>query len=310
MSNFLVSWNDGPVKQSIIDFVTSVTDESGPNYVPPVERIATFDNDGTMWCEKPMPIQLFYLLSLWAEQVKADPSLATKQPWKSIVEKDYSWFGDSMTKHYHGDDSDVNVMMGAILALSKDKPVEQAEADGREFIYNEKHPKFGVNFKDTTFKPMIELHRYLEANGFTIYIVSGGGRDFMRGVTEDLYKIPRERVIGTRVVYQYVEKDGVGNIQQTAKLDIIDDGPGKPISIWNLIGRRPILAGGNANGDMPMMNLTGGPSLPALRLLVNHDDADREYDDPSGAEDAIKAFKEGGKGWTLISMKNDWKTVF
>jgi len=310
MSNHLLSWNDTPTKKAILDFVAAVTDESSPDYVPPAERIATFDNDGTLWCEKPMPIQLFYILRALAAQVKADPSLKTKQPWKAVVEKKYGWFGDALIKHYHGDDSDVQIMLGGILGLSDGKPVLQAETEAREFVENESHPTLGIKFKEAIYQPMIELLQYLEANGFTNYIVSGGGRDFMRGVTEDLYNVPRERVLGTRVAYKYVEKDGVGYIQQAAKLDIMDDGPGKPISIWNVIGRRPILAGGNSNGDMPMMRLAGGKSLPALRLLVVHDDADREFDDESGAEDALRAFKEGGKGWTLISIKQEWRKVF
>jgi phosphoserine phosphatase len=305
MSNFLQSWNDGPAKQSIIDFVTSVTDESGPSYVPPVERIATIDNDGTLWCEKPVYIQLAYLIGKLAAQAEKDPSLQTKQPWKAVAEKKYDWLAGAVTKHYQGDDTDLNLMMGGILGLAEGRPAEQAEAEAREFVFNEQHPSLGLTYKDTVFQPMIELLQYLEANNFTNYIVSGGGRDFMRDVTEELYNVPRERVLGTRVAYRYEEKDGVGEVVQTAKLDLIDDGPGKATEIWNVIGRRPILVGGNSNGDLAMMSLA---EEKALRILIVHDDAEREFDYVAGAEKAIAAVKE--RNWTAVSVKNDWKTIF
>jgi hypothetical protein len=155
---------------------------------------------------------------------------------------------------------------------------------------------------------MLELLQYLEANGFINYIVSGGGRDFMRGFVQDLYGIPRERAIGSTVAYRYVESDEGGAIEQRAELDVIDDGPGKPIQIWNVIGRRPILAAGNSNGDLPMLAFAGGPSLPALRLLVVHDDADREFDYVAGAEKVLSAAQT--RGWTVVSMKEDFATVF
>jgi hypothetical protein len=155
---------------------------------------------------------------------------------------------------------------------------------------------------------MLELLQYLEANRFVTYIVSGGGRDFMRGFAHDLYGIPRERVIGSTVAYRYVEGDDGGAIEQRAELDVIDDGPGKPVQIWNLIGRRPILAAGNSNGDLPMLAFAGGPSLPALRILVMHDDADREFDYIAGAEKVISVARS--HDWTTVSIKGDWRQVF
>ena len=155
---------------------------------------------------------------------------------------------------------------------------------------------------------MCELLQVLEGYGFTNYIVSGGGRDFMRGFAQDLYGIPRQRVIGSTVAYQFAEKEGGGDILQKAELDIVDDGPGKPIQIWNLIGRRPILAAGNSNGDLQMMKFAGGDHLPALRLLVVHDDAEREFDYTAGAEKAIQAVQDNG--WTAVSIQSDWETVF
>ncbi len=308
MTNTLPSWNNTPTRQAILDFVDAVTDKAGPQYVPPAERIAVFDNDGTLWCEKPMYIQFDYLLRKLAAQAESDPSLRTKQPWKAVMEKDLDWLGGAMTKHYQGDDTDLQVLLGGILSLSEGMPVEQVEAEAREFIENERHPTLGLTYRDCIYQPMLELLQYLEATGFINYIVSGGGRDFMRGFAHDLYGIPRERAIGSTVAYRYVESDSGGAIVQQAELDVLDDGPGKPIQIWNVIGRRPILAAGNSNGDLPMMAFAGGPSLPALRLLVVHDDADREFDYNAGAEKVLSAAQT--HDWTTVSIKHDWRKVF
>jgi phosphoserine phosphatase len=308
MSEFLPSWNDTLTKTAIHDFVAAVTDESGPNYVPPAERIAVFDNDGTLWCEKPMYIQLDYLLRRLAAKAESDASLRSKQPWRAAWQRDFDWLGSAITKHYQGDDSDLHTLLGGILTLSEGQAVEQIEADARCFIENERHPALGLVYRDCTYQPMLELLQYLEANGFINYIVSGGGRDFMRGFANDLYGIPRERVIGSTVAYRYVESDEGGVIEQQAELDVIDDGPGKPVQIWNLIGRRPILAAGNSNGDLPMLAFAGGPSLPALRFLILHDDADREFDYVAGAEKVISAAQT--RGWTIVSVKRDWRQVF
>ncbi len=301
------SWNDTPTKQAIVDFVTAVTDTSNPNYVPPAERIATFDNDGTLWCEKPMYIQFDYLLRKLAAQTEGDPSLRSKEPWRAAWEKDFDWIDGAITRHYQGDDRDLNVLFGGILTLAEGQVVEQIEAEAKEFVENERHPTLGIAYRDCVYQPMLELLQYLEANGFTNYIVSGGGRDFMRGFAHDLYGIPRQRVIGSTVAYRYEESDG-GTIVQRAELDVMDDGPGKPVQIWHVIGRRPILAAGNSNGDLPMLAFSGGPSLPALRLLVVHDDADREFDYVAGAEKAIDTAQT--QSWTTISIQRDWRRVF
>jgi len=308
VTNPLPSWRDTPTRQAILDFIAAVTDENSPKYVPPAARIAAIDNDGTLWCEKPMYIQLDYLLRKLAVQAQEDPSLRTKQPWRAVWEKDYAWLGGAMTKHYQGDDSDLNVLLGGILSLSAGKRAEAIEAEAQAFIESEHHPSLGRIYRDCIYQPMWELLRYLEANGFTNYVVSGAGRDFIRGFAHDLYGVPRERVIGSTVAYRYVEDEGTSDIVQRAELSVIDDGPGKPIQIWNVIGRRPILTAGNSNGDLPMMNFTGGPSLPALRLLVLHDDAEREFDYVAGAEQVLEKAKTNG--WTIISMKNDFEVIF
>ena len=308
MDNYLPSWNQTPTHQAILDFVAAVTAPDGADFVPPEERIAVFDNDGTLWCEKPMYIQLDYLLRKLAAQAEADPALREKQPWQAAWGKDFEWLGNAVTRHYQGDDQNLHVLLGGILSLSKDQPVEQIEAEARRFIDNEQHPHLGLLYRDCIYQPMLELLRYLEANSFTNYIVSGGGRDFMRGFAQDLYGIPRQRVIGSTVAYQFAEKDAGGDILQKAELDMVDDGPGKPIQIWNLIGRRPILAAGNSNGDLQMMKFAGGGNLPALRLLVVHDDAEREFDYSAGAEEAIQAVK--ANDWTAVSIQHDWQKVF
>ncbi len=307
MTKLLPSWNDTPTRWAIMEFIAAVIDETGPLYVPPVERIAVFDNDGTLWCEKPMYIQLDHLLRMLAAQAETDPSLQARQPWKAAWEKDFDWLGGVVTKHYQGDDSDLHLLLGGILRIADGQKVEEIESAAKDFIENQRHPTLGMIYRDCVYQPMLELLRYLEANGFTNYIVSGGGRDFMRGFAQDLYGIPRERVIGSTLAYQYVEDDG-GTILQRAELDAIDDGPGKPIQIWNVIGRRPILAAGNSNGDLPMLTFTGGPSFPALRLLIVHDDGEREFDYIAGAENILSTAQS--QSWTTISMKDDWEQVF
>jgi phosphoglycolate phosphatase-like HAD superfamily hydrolase len=304
----LLSWHDTDTRRTILRFVASVIDESSPQYVPPAERIAVFDNDGTLWCEKPMYIQLDFILRKLAALAESDPSLRSHQPWQAAWEKDFAWLGGAITKHYQGDDSALHVLLGGILALSGGQAVEQVEADAKVFVEKERHPTLGVIYRDCVYQPMLELLRHLEANGFSNYIVSGGGRDFMRGFARDLYGIPRERVIGSTVAYRFVEGEGGGAIVQQAELDVIDDGPGKPIQIWNVIGRRPILAAGNSTGDLPMLMFAGGPSAPALRLLVVHDDAKREFEYIAGAEKILSAAQT--HGWTTVSMRREWRKVF
>ena len=304
----LPSWNERTSKRSVLHFVEAVTSADGPEFVPPPHRIAVFDNDDTLWCEKPMYIQLDLILRKLAAQAKSNPSLRSKQPWQAALEKDFDWLGGVIINHYEGDDSELQVLLAGTLSLAEGQTVEQVEAEGRDFIENERHPTLGLAYRECVYQPMLELLRYLEANEFTNYIVSGGGRDFMRGFAQDLYGIPRERVIGSTVAYRYVESGDGGEIVQQAELDVIDDGPGKPIQIWNVIGRRPILAAGNANGDLPMLAFAGGPSLPALRLLVVHDDADREFDYVAGAEKVISAVQT--HGWTAVSIQRDWQKVF
>ncbi len=308
MNRVLQLWNDGAARQAILDFLVTVTTPGSQDFVPPKARIAVFDNDGTLWCEKPMYIQFDYLLRKMAARAEDDPSLRTRQPWQAAWEKDFGWLGGAITKHYQGDDRDFHILIGGILALAKDQPVEQIEMEARQFVENERHPVLDVPYRDCVYQPMIELLRYLEAHEFTNYIVSGGGRDFMRGFANDLYGIPRERVIGSTVAYRFLEHDDDAAIVQRAELDVIDDGPGKPVQIWNVIGRRPILAAGNSNGDIEMLKFAQASGKPFLNLLLRHNDAQREYAYDQGAESALELAAE--RSWTVVSMKEDWKEVF
>ncbi|HXO50734.1 MAG TPA: HAD family hydrolase, partial [Mycobacterium sp.] len=254
---------------------------------------------GTLWCEKPMYIQLDFLLRRFKEQAEADPSLRDQQPYKAAYTGDLRWLGDAVTKHYQGDDTDLKPLMGAILTAHHEITVEEHAGRINAFFAEARHPTLGRPYTSCGYPPMIELLRYLEANGFTCYIVSGGGRDFMRPVTGPLYGVPPERVVGSSVGLVYRD----GHLYTTDQPEFLDDGPVKPVRLWSRIGRRPIFAAGNSNGDIEMLEFTSG-----MRLLVLHDDADREFDYTAGAEKALdRAAKDD---WTVVSMRYDWVTVF
>jgi phosphoserine phosphatase len=260
MTDPLPSWNDTGTRQAILGFVESVTDAGGAGFVPPAERVAVFDNDGTLWCEKPMPIELGFILQRLAAQAEQDPGLRDRQPWKAAHTRDYAWLGDVVTRHYAGDESGVKVLLGGILQAFAGMDVEDYQAAAHAFLHSGRHPTLGSTFAECGYAPMIELLEYLTANGFTCYIASGGDRDFMQPITEALYGIPSERVIG------------------------------------------------NSNGDIPMLAFAGGPSRPGLRLLVLHDDPEREFDYVTGSEQALEQAK--ARDWTVVSIKRDWATVF
>lgn len=304
----MLSWRDTPTKQTILDFVAAVTDENGSKYIPPPERIAVFDNDGTLWCEKPMYIQLDFILQRWLEMARENPKLTEQQPWKAAVEKDYAWLGNAITKHYRGDDSDMPAVMKGLTTAFAGITVEDFTMRAGEFLRTQSHPTLKRLYIQCGYVPMIELLHYLEANGFTNFIASGGGRDFMRPITEEMYGIPPDRVIGSSVALAFRENGDGGDLLTQPQLDVLDDGPVKPTRIWSRIGRRPILAAGNSNGDIQMLQFANQPPHPSLRLLVLHDDAEREFDYMAGAEKALTMAKE--KHWTVVSIRNDWKTVF
>jgi phosphoserine phosphatase len=304
----LASWTDTATRQTIVEFVETVCDESSPGFVAAEERVAVFDNDGTLWCEKPMPVELGFILERLAAQAEDDASLRDRQPWQAAYERDYAWLGAVMTKHYAGDDGDVKVLLGGVVAAFADWTVEAYQAEADAYLQVAQHPSLGRLLRDCTYAPMVELLRYLEANGFTAYIASGGSRDFMRSVADAIYGIPPERVIGSSNALQYRADDHGGSVVYHAQPDVFDDGPAKPVRIWSRVGRRPILACGNSNGDVPMLRFASHPSRPSLSLLVRHDDGEREFADDSGAEEALKQAAE--PGWSAVSMRDDWSRMF
>jgi phosphoglycolate phosphatase-like HAD superfamily hydrolase len=304
----LSSWRDGPTRQAVIDFVRHTCGEDGSAAVPVEERVAVFDNDGTLWCEKPMPIQLDFFIRRLAEMAAAQPELREQQPWKAVAARDFGWFGALMVEHYAGDDTNVRALAGGILAAYAGISVEDFEEQADTFIRSAQHPILGRGYLECAYTPMVELLGYLHANGFSNYIASGGGRDFMRPISQDMYGIPRERVIGSSSTFAYTSDEHGGTITHKPEADYIDDGPEKPVRIWNRTGRRPLLAAGNSNGDVAMLEFTHHADKPTLRLLLLHDDAEREFDYTAGAEQALK--RAESDGWTVVSIKNDWTTVF
>ena len=308
MADRLSSWNDGPAKSAITDFVARVTEEGGRDYVEPPARVAVFDNDGTLWTERPLVIQLDFTIRRFRELAEDDPALRTQQPYQAAYEGDLLWLSAAMVKHYRGDDSDLKLLMVAVPKAFEAVTVEDYDRRVTEFFRDADNPGLNRPYRDCGYCPMVELLRYLEANGFSTYIASGGDRDFMRPVADDMYGIPPERIIGSALGITYSSEGGQSLLLYKGAMDFFDDGPEKPIRIWSRIGRRPILSFGNSNGDVPMLTFSGTSTTPSLRLLLLHDDADREFDYTDGAEQALEAASRDN--WTVVSMKDDWNTVF
>ncbi len=301
----LPSWADGPTRDAILEFIDAVVE--GPDSVPEAHRIAVFDNDGTLWTEKPMPTQLHYIVQQWRAAAEADPSLAEHQPYRAAITGDLGWLGTAIDKHYDGDDSDVGALVEAIVRITDGLSVEQYASSVAEFYRTAKHLTLQRAYRNAVYQPMIELLRHLEANGFTCYIVSGGDRDFMRPMSEDFYGIPPERVIGSALGLRYDEENA--EVVYTPELDFLDDGAEKPIRIWSRIGRRPLIAAGNTNGDIPMLGFARRGAM-GLALLIHHDDDTGRGDTPydQGAQRALDVASD--HDFTVVSVKRDWSTVF
>ncbi|WP_260406654.1 HAD family phosphatase [Microbacterium sp. G2-8] len=302
----LRSWRDTATRRAIEDFVESVV--SGPGAVPEEERVAVFDNDGTLWSEKPMPTQLHYVVDRWRTTAEDSPALAEQQPYRAAVRGDLAWLGAAIDKHYDGDDTDLSVMLEAIVGLTDGMSVEDYAGSVEDFYRSALHPTLNRPYADAVYQPMTELIRYLERHGFTCYIVSGGERDFMRPMTEANYGIPPERVIGSAFGLTYDEDAAA--VRYAASLTFFDDGAEKPIRIWSRIGRRPLFAAGNSNGDMEMLDFARRGPRAGFALLIHHDDdtdrGDATYD--AGAEHALAA--AGENGYTVASVRDDWDAVF
>ena len=310
MATQLESWNDSPARHAIVDFVTKVTAANTPDFVPPAERIATFDNDGTLWLEKPLYIQLQHGLRTIGRAAAEKPELRSRQPFKAVYEKDMAWLGKVAADYAKGNMSGVLTLVTGLAEVLEGITAEAFDADVLAFLTQAQDARFKKPYKLLTYRPMVELVQYLQDNGFQVYITSGGGRDFMRAVCEEIYGIPRAMAIGSSVTFTYAEDaQGVAQVMRTKEIEQpIDDGPGKPLHIHRAIGRRPIMAAGNSDGDIHMLTYARGHAGPTLALLVHHDDAEREYAYDGGSEKALQLAPQAG--WTVVSMKNDWKTVF
>lgn len=304
MSNqALPSWNNGAAKSAILDFVARVTKEDGPDFVPPAERIATFDNDGTLWCEQPLQVQFFFghdRLKMLAEK---DPGLKERQPFKAYIE------GDRKTMFELGKKGLFEVGAFAHAGITED----EFDAYARDWLAKSRHPKLGRRFTELTYAPQVELLGFLRDNSFKTFIVSGGGIDLIRAFAEEAYGIPRDQVVGSSVKTRFEMRGNRGELVKIAEIDSFDDREVKPHNIGLHIGRRPVLAFGNSDGDLAMLRYTKSGAGPRLALLIHHDDAEREfaYDREFKLSPLAEALDKAGEyGITIVSMKNDWKTVF
>jgi phosphoglycolate phosphatase-like HAD superfamily hydrolase len=303
-SDVLPSWNDGVAKKSITDFVTRVTKEGGPDFVAVPERIATFDNDGTLWTEHPYYFQLAFAIDRIKAMAPQHPEWKNKQPFKALLE------GDKKALAAAGKDG----LLQIIAVTHAGMTVSDFSNTVIDWTKTARHPKFNRPYTELVFKPMQELLAYLRANGFKTFIVSGGGIEFMRPWTDGVYGIPPEQVVGSsgEVKFQ-LGANGKPELMKLAKIEFIDDGPGKPVGINRFIGRRPIFAFGNSDGDLQMLQWTMAGDGPRFAGLVHHTDAEREYaydrDTMFGKLD--KALEEAKtKNWTVVDMKQDWRTIF
>jgi hypothetical protein len=299
----LPSWNDGAVKKAITGFVAKVTTEGGSDFVPQAERIAVFDNDGTLWSEQPMYVQLAFVFDRVKALAPQHPEWKQKQPFKAVLEGDMKTLGAS------GEEGLMELLMATHAGMTTDEFASTV----KEWLATARHPKTKRLYTEMVFQPMIELLAYMRANGFKTFIVSGGGVEFMRFFSEQVYGIPPEQVIGSSIKMKYEVRDGKPVIVRLPQIGFIDDKEGKPVGIEQYIGRRPIAAFGNSDGDFQMLEWTMAGAGPRFALLVHHDDADREvaYDRHSSVGELSRGLDEAAKrGWVVVSMKNDWKQIF
>ena len=299
----LPSWNGGPAKESIVSFVETVTDPKNPSYVEPQERIAVFDNDGTLWAEQPVYFQLAFVKDRIKELAPQHPEWKTEQPFKAVLEGDKETLAES---GYEG-------LMELLMATHSGMTNAEFQDTVTQWLATAKHPRFKRPYTEVIYQPMLELLSYLRANGFKTYIVSGGGIEFMRPWTEQVYGIPPEQVVGSSIKTKFEIKDGKPVIMREAEIDFIDDKEGKPVGINSHIGRRPIAAFGNSDGDLQMLQWTEAGEGSRFMLLVHHTDDKREwaYDRASHIGKLDKALDQAQhNGWTVVDMKEDWNRIF
>ncbi|CAL8480860.1 HAD family hydrolase [Caballeronia sp. S22] len=298
----LPSWREGTAKKRIVKFVADVTREGSSTFVPPAERIAVFDNDGTLWSEQPLYFQFLFLLDQITAAAPNHPEWKGNPAYQAILKKDYGALA-SLQKP----------LMRLVAVANSGMTVDQYDKTIRNWLATTQHPTLKRPFTELVYQPQLELLAYLRANGFKTFIVSGGTIEFIRPWAETIYGIPPEQVIGSSQLVQYEIRDGHPALVRRPKIDFVNDGPGKPIGIYREIGRRPILAFGNSDGDLQMLQYTAAASGPHLALLVHHDDAVREfaYDRRSKVGKLDKAWDEAvTDGWAVVSMKDDWTTIY
>ena len=297
------SWNDGQAMQSILDFVARVTRPGSPDFVPVAERIATFDNDGTLWAEQPMYFQFLFALDRVKALAPQHPEWKEQEPFASLLK------GDVKTALAGGE----HALVQLLTATHSGMTTEEFETIVKSWIASARHPATGQPYTAMIYQPMLELLDYLRANGFKVFIVSGGGIEFMRAWAEQAYGVPPEQVVGSAGKTRFELRDGKPVLVRLPEVDFVDDGPGKPVGINRQIGRRPIAAFGNSDGDLQMLQWTTAGRGARLAVIVHHTDAVREFaygrQSPVGRLD--KALDEAGaKGWIVVDMKRDWKTIF
>jgi phosphoglycolate phosphatase-like HAD superfamily hydrolase len=299
----LGSWNDGAAKRAILEFVAAVTDENGKDYVKPAERIATFDHDGTLWVEYPMYTQILFAFDRVKKLAPRHPEWKTKQPFKALLAGDMKTVGASGMKG----------LMEIVVATHSGMSAEEFEMEASNWLATAKHPKFDRLYSECIYQPQLELLAYLRANGFKTFIVSGGGIQFMRPITEKNYGIPPEQVVGSSAVAEFQIKEGLPTLVRMPKINFVNDKAGKPVGIYEHIGRRPILAFGNSDSDMQMIEYTMAGEGRRLGLFVHHTDAKREYayDRDSHVGTLGKVLdRAAALPWIIVDMKKDWKHVF
>jgi len=299
----LPSWNDTPSKQAVIGFVTRTVMESSPSFLPPAERIAVFDNDGTLWAEQPIYFQFQFAIDRVKALAPQHPEWKDKEPFNDLIA------GDMKSFMAGGEKS----LLAAMAVSHGGMTTDEFDKIVKDWLRTAKHPKTGRHYTEMVYQPMLELLAYLRTNGFKTFIVSGGGVEFMRCFAEETYGIPPEQVIGSHGKVKFELRNGMPVLLKLPEAQFVDDKEGKPIGIQTIIGRRPIAAFGNSDGDQQMLEWTTAGSGARFALIVHHDDAEREwaYDRKSQIGTLDKAWDEAkAKGWTVVSMKDDWKRVF
>jgi len=297
------SWAEGPAKSAIVQFVQSVTEKDGKDYVPPEERIATFDNDGTLWVEYPLYTQLLFSADRVKELAPKHPEWKTKQPFKAVLEGDMKTVGASGMKGF------LEIWLAPHSGLTASEYAEEAD----QWLRTTRHEKFKRPYVECVYQPQIELLDYLRAHGFKTFIVSGGGMAFMRPITEEVYGLPPWQVVGSSLVSEFQINDGKADLVRSSKIHFFDDKAAKPVGIYDHIGRRPILAFGNSDGDIQMIEYTTKAEGRRLGLFLHHTDGDREfaYDRKTYVGTLDMALDQAeANGWIIVDMKNDWKRVF